>query len=84
MPRPRTIEQPYCTTDLYQASYLVAAGHRLEGMRADSKRVTFEFLPEAREAADDYPMSTVNTLQYVSVLKSLKSACAARMGGTLP
>lgn len=82
--RPRTVEIPHTTTDLYEAAYLITRGITLKAMSADSRRVTFEFPASAREAAFDFPTSTVPTLQYVATIKSLKTACSARMGGTLP
>ena len=75
----RTIQVPYCTTDMYQASYLICVGHRMASMRADGGQVTFEFSANARTDAEDYPMSTVATLQFVSVVKSLKSAIATKL-----
>ncbi len=80
----RTIEIPYTTTDMYLAAYLVTSGHRLERLTSSNGQVTFEFPSAARTDADHYPLSTVSTLQYVSIVKALKSAIAAKLAPPPP
>jgi len=49
-------ESPIKTPDTKTAAYLVAVGHRVEGMSGDGRRWTFHFsdTPEVRAALEDY------------------------------